>query len=104
MDETKRRSQRAGRVIWFCEIRRKALHSGNKRVKKRADNLTLPKLIEAARERERGEESLHIESLRKHLSPREVVTVREREERDKKLFAPSKRPRTRHRRSGLRLE
>jgi hypothetical protein len=98
MDEAKRRLQRARWVIRVCDTRLDALHSNNKYVKKRADSLTLPKLIETARKQECEEELLHIESLRRHLSPREVAAVCEREKRDKKLFAPSKRPRTRRRR------
>jgi hypothetical protein len=97
MDETKLRSQRARRVIWFCGVRLKALRSGNKRAK----NLTLTEEMKVARAREEREKEAYIRSLRQHLSPREVAAVRqrkEREEREKELYAPRKRPRARHRR------
>jgi hypothetical protein len=94
MDESKRRSQRARRVIRFCEVRQKALRTGYKRAK----SLTLTEQIKAAREREEHEREAYIVSLRQQLSPREVAAVRQREERERELDTPRKRPRARHRR------
>jgi hypothetical protein len=98
MDETKQRSQRMRRVIKFCGVRLKALHTGNKRINRRANSLTLKKEIKAAREREEHEREAYIGSLRQLLSPREVAEVREREKRERELYTPKKRPRARHRR------
>jgi hypothetical protein len=94
MDETKRRSQRARRVIKFCKDREKTL-----RGRKHAENLILAERLKPAREREEHERKAYLISLRqqKQLSPREIAAVREREERDRESFMPNKRPRTRRR-------
>jgi hypothetical protein len=98
MEETRRRLQRAKWTIDVCDCRTNALIDGSKR----AHDLTFKIDDDPARkaERERREEVREIirkTELRYHIANTRYVD-KEREERDRKSFEPSRRPRRRRRR------
>jgi hypothetical protein len=91
MEETRRRLQRAKWIIDVCDCRTNALVDGSKS----ARSLTFTKQIDPRREAVR--EAIRKAELRYHIANRSYVDS-EREERDRKSFEPSRRPRRRRRR------
>jgi hypothetical protein len=103
VDETRRRLERARWIIDGCDARTNALFDGDKRVRQRAHDLTFKVVDEnAARKAERERRAAVREAIQKvelnyHTANTRYVD-KEREERDRKSFEPSRRPRRRRRR------